>query len=167
MKSLSFGFFCRLRGFTLVELLVTLAMVGIAATVVLPLARVVEARAKETELKHALRTIRQALDNYKAAADSGAIDKSTGSSGFPTSLAVLVSGVPRSASFGFSTTPLIFLRNIPRDPFCTDKALAAQDTWNIRAYGSQQGDYSPGTDVFDVSSKSDKKALDGSAYQDW
>jgi general secretion pathway protein G len=167
MKSHRLGFSCGLRGFTLVELLVTLALVGIAAMVVLPLASVMETRAKETELKHALRTIRQALDNYKAATDSGAIDKSTGASGYPATLDVLVIGVPRSASFGFSTTPMIFLRSIPRDPFCTDKTLPAQDTWNIRAYGRQKADNTPGADVFDVSSKSDKKALDGSAYQDW
>ncbi|MES2948832.1 MAG: type II secretion system protein [Pseudomonadota bacterium] len=154
-------------GFTLVELLVTLALVGIAASVVLPLASVIETRAKEAELRRSLRTIRQALDNYKTAVDAGVIDKQTEASGFPASLEELVTGVPRSTAMGFSATPMIFLRSVPRDPFAEDKETAATSTWNIRSYGAKPGDFSGGKDVFDVSSKSEKTAMDGSFYSNW
>lgn len=154
-------------GFTLIELLVTLALVGIAASVVLPLATVMETRAKEAELHRNLRTIRQALDSYKTAADAGVIDKVTGTSGYPSSLDILVKGVPRSAALGFSATPMVFLRSIPRDPFAQDREATPISTWNIRAYGAKPGDFSGGKDVFDVSSKSDKTAMDGSRYSDW
>ncbi len=156
-----------LLGFTLVELLVTLALVGIAASIVLPLSSVMETRAKETELRRSLRTIRQALDNYKAASDAGLIEKKTGASGYPSSLELLVSGVPRSAALGFSATPIVFLRSIPRDPFYEDKQTPAVQTWNIRGYGSKPGDISSSVDVFDVSSKSDKMGLDGTKLSDW
>lgn len=157
----------RSRGFTLVELLVTLALVGIAAAIVLPLAQLTETRAKEAELRQALRTIRQALDSYKAAADAGVIDKATGSSGYPANLDLLVSGVPRSAALGFSPTPMVFLRGVPRDPFYSDKTSAGAVTWNLRSYGSAPGDFGGGVDVFDVSSKTDRLALDGSRYSEW
>jgi general secretion pathway protein G len=154
-------------GFTLIELLVTLALVGIAASVALPLASVMETRAKETELRRSLRTIRQALDNYKTAADAGVIDKKTGTSGYPPSLEVLVNGVPKSDALGFSTSPIIFLRSIPRDPFFENKQTPAAQTWNVRGYGSKPGDFSSPSDVFDVSSKSDKTGMDGSKLSDW
>lgn len=157
----------RSRGFTLIELLVTMALIGIAAMVVLPYGALIETRAKEAELRVALRTLRQALDNYKAAADAGAIDKPTGTSGFPPHLGVLVTGVPRSAAFGSSATPMVFLRRLPRDPFADDKSMPAEQTWNVRRYGAPLGDFSVGRDVFDVSSKSDRSALDGTRLRDW
>jgi general secretion pathway protein G len=157
----------RAVGFTLIELLVTLTLVGIAAAAVLPLATVMETRAKETELKRALRTVRQALDSYKAAADSGMIDKATGSSGYPPSLKILATGVPKSASMGFNKLPMIFLRNIPRDPFNEDKSTAPEDTWNIRFYGVGASSLESSKEVFDISSKSDKLAMNGTKYSDW
>jgi general secretion pathway protein G len=157
----------RARGFTLVELLVTLALVGIAAVIALPFGTLVQTRAKEAELRVALRTIRVALDNYKAAADAGAIDKPTGSSGYPPNLEVLVTGVPRSAVFGHNTTPMVFLRQVPRDPFFEDRSVPAAQSWNIRAYGTQPGDFTPGKDVFDVSSKSGRMGLDGTRVSEW
>ncbi len=157
----------RSLGFTLIELLVTLALVGVAAMVVLPMTALVETRAKETELRVALRTLRKAIDEYKVAADAGVISKTTGSSGYPASLDILVTGVPRSTVFGFNSTPMVFLRSIPRDPFYPDKTVPAAQTWNIRRYGAQPGDFSAGADVFDVSSRSERTALDGSRLNDW
>jgi general secretion pathway protein G len=157
----------RSLGFTLIELLVTLALVGVAAMVVLPMTALVETRAKETELRVALRTLRKAIDEYKVAADAGVINKTTGSSGYPANLDVLVTGVPRSSVFGFSSTPMVFLRSIPRDPFHPDKAAPATETWSIRRYGAQPGDFSAGADVFDVSSRSERTALDGSRLSGW
>lgn len=157
-------------GFTLIELLVTLALVGIAASAIFPLASIMETRAKESELRRSLRVIRQALDSYKAAADAGVIARSTGSSGYPPNLEVLVTGVPKSASFGMGSTPMVFLRRMPRDPFCEDKSAPAEKTWNVRTYGSRQDAFTSansGADVFDIASRSDKKALDGSNYSAW
>lgn len=154
-------------GFTLIELLVTLALVGVAAMVVLPMASLMENRAKETELRQALRTLRKAIDEYKTASDAGVIHKATGNSGYPPNLDVLVTGVPRTSVFGFNATPMVFLRGIPRDPFYPDKTTPAVQTWNLRSYGAQPGDYSAGADVFDVSSQSTKQALDGSYLNDW
>ena len=155
------------RGFTLIELLVTLALVGVAASVALPLASVIETRAKEAELRQALRTIRSALDAYKQAADSGVIDKRAGASGYPASLRVLEDGVRQSASLGSAAQAVYFLRAIPRDPFYPDRNAAAESTWSIRAYSARPGDFAPGNDVYDVKSKSDRTALDGSRYRDW
>lgn len=157
----------RIRGFTLIELLVTLALIGIAAAVALPFGSLMQTRAKEAELRVALRTIRQALDNYKAAADAGLIDKPTGSSGYPASLDVLAQGVPRSAAAGFSATPMVFLRRVPRDPFYGDREAPPSQTWNVRSYGSLEGDFRSGADVFDISSKSSAVGLDGSKVSDW
>ncbi len=155
------------HGFTLIELLVSLAIVGLLAMVAVPLTQVVQTRAKEAELKQGLRVIRQALDSYKAASDAGVIDKGVGISGYPPSLEVLVTGVPRSAAFGFSAQPFVLLRRIPRDPFAEDPALSDAQTWNTRAYNSSANAPQSGADVFDISSKSAKRALDGSAYSAW
>ncbi len=157
----------RQHGFTLIELLVTLALIGIAASVALPFNAMMETRAKEAELRVALRTLRQALDNYKAAADAGAIDKPTGSSGYPANLDVLVQGVPRSAALGFNSTPMVFLRRVPRDPFFADRSALPVQTWRIRSYGAPPGEFIPGADVFDISSTSKRQALDGTRLSDW
>lgn len=148
-------------------MLVTLALVGIAAAVLLPLATVMQERTKEAELRKALRTIRHALDDYKAAADSGLINKPTGSSGYPASLDVLVTGVPRSAALATSSTPVVFLRRIPRDPFYEGDPVPAAQTWRTRSYGSAPDDFSGGVDVFDVASRSSKSALDGTLVREW
>lgn len=155
------------RGFTLVELLVTLALIGLSASVILPLASVMETRAKEVELKRALRTMRTAIDKYKVAADAGVIDKKTGTSGYPESLDVLVQGVQPSAAMGNSAQVMFFLRAIPKDPFAEDQSATPAEMWNIRSYSSKAGDFSAGKDVFDVSSKSTKTGMDGSSYSSW
>lgn len=157
----------KIAGFTLVEMLVTLSLVGIAASVALPLVTVMETCAKETELRRSLRVMREAIDSYKTAADAGMIDRQTGASGYPHNLQSLVLGVPRSAALGFSPAPMVFLRKIPRDPFCEDKKIPDEQCWNIRAYGVKPGDFSKGTDVFDVTSKSGRASLDGSGYATW
>ena len=162
-----------LGGFTLIEMVMTLALVGVLAMTAAPLYEVVGTRLKEAELRQALRSIRTALDAYKAASDDGTIPKATGESGFPASLEILVQGVevniPNAvAANGQPTTKrLMFLRQIPRDPFAADPELPAAQTWRLRAYGSPSDNPQPGADVYDVASISTRTGLDGRPYSAW
>jgi len=155
------------RGFTLIELVVTLALVGIVALAVLPFSELIVQRQKEQELRVALREIRTALDAYKEASDFGSIEKQADTSGYPPSLAVLAAGVKdaKDPKGGL----LLFLRRVPRDPFFTgEPTTPAEETWNVRAYGKAPGDSQPsGADVYDVSSSSARIGLNGIAYKDW
>ena len=162
------------RGFTLIELVITVALVGVVALTALPLYELVTTRTKEAELRLALRTIRSALDAYKGAVDRGVVSTPTGTSGYPPSLDELVQGVDVNVSKNAITIDgrvpmrrIVFLRQIPRDPFFPDATTLAQQTWNTRAYGSPPDDPQPGADVFDVSSKSRRTALAGGTYSTW
>lgn len=157
----------RSNGFTLVEMLVALALVSIAAAVMFPYAALVETRAKEAELRIALRAVRRAIDEYKAASDAGLIERRTGASGFPPNLDVLATGAPRSGDSGHGAPRLVFLRAVPRDPFHSDRNVSPSATWSVRSYGASPGDFSPGEDVYDISSRSERTALDGSLHADW
>lgn len=152
------------RGFTLVELVVTVAIIGVLASVAAPLAQTVVRRGKEQDLKAALTSIRDAIDAHKDAADSGRIAKLAGESGYPASLEVLVRGVVDRGSAGGAR--LYFLRRIPRDPFA-DAAVAAAQTWGLRSSDSPPDAPRAGKDVFDVRSLSPQQALDGSFYREW
>ncbi|MFC5473636.1 type II secretion system protein [Paraherbaspirillum soli] len=153
------------RGFTLIELIITLALVGVVALVALPLYEITSVRVKETELKLALRQIRSALDAYKTAADTGQIPKLSDESGYPPTLQVLVDGVENSTDP--NKTRLVFLRRIPRDPFFPDASVPAEQTWALRSYGSPPDAPQPGADVFDVASQSTHKGLNGISYTEW
>src|SRR3954471_10526991 len=80
-------------GFTLIELIITVAIVGILTAAVLPLAEVTMQRAKESELRIALRQVREAIDAYKQASDEGRVAKKANESGYPRSLDALAAGV--------------------------------------------------------------------------
>jgi general secretion pathway protein G len=163
----------RVRGFTLIELVVTLALVGVMALVAVPLYEVTAIRMKEVELRTALRQIRTALDAYKEATDNGQIQKDPSDSGFPPTLKVLVEGVDAAQSTTNVTTAsngpsrLMFLRQLPRDPFTPDPSVAPEEQWDTRAYGSPPSDPQPGKDVYDVMSKSTTIGTNGIAYKDW
>jgi general secretion pathway protein G len=151
-------------GFTFVELLVVTALVAILATAVMPLAKVTMQRQREIELRRALREIRTAIDQYKDAADQGQIPPTSvrvGSDGYPPDLQTLVVGV-RAAGEGGSDRKLKFLRRIPIDP------LMRSAEWGLRAYEDKPDSKSwGGQDVYDVYSKSEGTALDGTKYADW
>lgn len=159
------------RGFTFIELVITLALVGLLSMFTLPLYEMSATRMKEAELRQALRTIRAGLDAYKAATDSGNLHREAGDSGYPRSLDKLTESLDllgkRDLSGAIATQRMVILRQLPRDPFNTDPELPAAMTWNTRAYASRADDPQPGDDVFDVSSKSARNALDGTRYSDW
>jgi general secretion pathway protein G len=155
----------RARGFTIIELVITLAIVGLLASAALPLAQLVAQREKEAELRSVLRQIRGGLDAYKVAAETGHIRRELGSSGYPPDLKSLYAGVEDAASE--KKVNLYFLRRIPRDPFFPDGSVAAEETWGLRSYASPPDDPQPGDDVFDVYSLAPGKGLNGVPYHDW
>lgn len=160
-------------GFTLIELVITLALVGLLASAALPLYEVVATRMKESELRSALRTIRSALDAYRAAVDNGQIKRQAGDSGYPPNLDVLAQGVeigdPTATTLTGEkiTRRLVFLRRVPRDPFAIDPNASPADTWVTRSYGSPPDAPQPGPDVFDVASASPRTGLNGIPYRQW
>jgi general secretion pathway protein G len=153
------------RGFTLIELVMTLAIIALLASAALPLAKLVAVREKEAELRTALRDIRQALDKYKFAAETGHVKLEVGASGYPPDLKTLYKGVEDAASE--KKFNIYFLRRLPRDPFYPDGSVAAEETWGLRSYHSPPDDPQPGDDVFDVYSLAAGKGLNGVAYRDW
>lgn len=152
-------------GFTMIELLVVLAVLGVLAAAIMPLGEAMLTAQKERDLRRALWEIRTALDDYKRASDEGAFGPVAGVSGYPPNLAILVQGVPDARPQGRGRT-LYFLRSLPRDPFA-DPALPAEQTWRLRSYASPPDRPLPGDDVFDVRSSSGQTALDGTPYARW
>lgn len=162
------------RGFTLMEMVVSLALVGVLALVAWPAAQVAHQRQQEMELRRSLREVREALDAWKAAVQDGRIASPADASPWPPSLQSLVDGAPDAKSANPSR--LVFLRRIPRDPFAPAE-LSPAETWGIRPSGHVSNG---GTvvrfsdeprrgarDVFDVYSRTDRLALDGSRLAQW
>lgn len=152
-------------GFTLIEVIATLAILALLATMVIPVAQVQSDRERERELRSALKEIRAAIDAYKIAADQGRIAREAGDSGYPRSLEVLVDGVDdRANPLGGK---LRFLRRIPRDPFANDPTFSAEQTWGKRSYASEADDPREGDDVYDVYTLSPLMGLNGIPYRRW
>ena len=146
-------------GVTLIELIVTMVIMAILAMAVVPLSRVTYKRSKEIELKQDLRIIREAIDEYKRLVDEEKIPKQAMSSGYPESLDILVEGVELQGPVPVKRK---FLRRIPRDPMTED------GEWGLRSYSDEpDSNMWGGQDVYDVYSKSDETALDGTLYRDW
>ena len=146
------------KGFTLIELMIVVAIVALLATVAAPLAEVTYQRSKEQDLRHALREIRDALDAYKRAGDEGRIEKKADASGYPPTLRVLVDGVEDKTDPDKSK--VYFLRRIPRDPITGEE-------WGLRSYASPAHDPQEGKDVYDVYSRSEELGLNKVPYREW
>ncbi len=142
-------------GLTLVELIIVVAIVGILATAVLPIARFQIKRAKEKELRYDLWTMRDAIDHYKDAAEKGGFQTKIDSFNYPPDLQTLVDGVD------ITTKKVRFLRKIPIDP------MTGQPDWAMRSMQDDPDSDGGGENVFDIHSKSDKTALDGTKYNTW
>lgn len=144
-------------GFSLVELVVAITIMAILATAALPLARLVVRREKERELRNDLHEMRDAIDKYKDAADRGMFQIKLGTEGYPPDLETLVNGVDIDQK-----KKVRFLRKIPVDPM-TGKA-----DWGLRSMQDDPtSDSFGGQNVFDVYSKSEATAIDGTRYKDW
>jgi general secretion pathway protein G len=153
------------RGFTIIELLVTLAILAVLATVAAPLVQITAQRNREDELRRALWSIRDAIDAYKAAGDAGKFDRPLGVSGYPPKLDTLVTGVVDKSSP--THAQIYFLRRIPRDPTCDCPSRSDSQTWGKRSYASPPDAPSEGDDVYDVYSLSESTGLNGIPYRKW
>ncbi|MEW5981690.1 MAG: type II secretion system protein [Acidobacteriota bacterium] len=150
-------------GYSFVELLVVVTIILILASAVMPLAKITVRRHTEVELRRSLREVRLAIDKYKDAVDQGQIGGTnvrTGSEGYPPTLETLVEGV--TAMNDASGRKLRFLRRIPFDP------MTGSTEWGLRSYQDDPDASSwGGQNVFDIYTKSDGVALDGTKYRDW
>jgi general secretion pathway protein G len=147
---------CPERGLTLVELIVTVAILSVLASVVVPVARFQVKRQNERILRHDLWEMRDAIDHYKDAADMHAFQTKVDSQNYPPDLETLVNGVD------VQSKKVKFLRHIPVDPM-TGKA-----EWGLRSMQDDPtSDSYGGQSVFDVYSKSQGTALDGTKYSTW
>lgn len=155
------------KGFTLIELLVTLAILSILAAVTLPYVEITVVRTKELELHGALREVRTAVDTFHEDWLNSKISKTNANvseDGYPRTLNVLVEGVERGDVKGGKRR---YLRRIPRDPFA-EKEFLPEEGWALRGYQDElNATVWSVTDVYDIRSKSDRTALDGTHYRDW
>jgi general secretion pathway protein G len=155
----------RPRGFTLIELIITITIVALLAGAAVPLAELTVKRTREHELQSALRQIREGIDAYKRAWDDKRIARNANESGYPKSLDQLVNGVTDITSP--AKAQIYFLRRIPRDPTYADSRAPAAASWGKRSYASPPDDPREGADVFDVYSLSSDVALNGVPYREW
>ncbi len=147
-------------GITLVELMVAIAILLVLAGAVVPISRFAVKRQKELELRHALRSMRNAIDEYKKFCDAGVIQKEgVDSECYPTELEILVEGIEKVGALG---QKIKFLRRIPMDPMIRSKEwgiLSYQDDPESESWGRQN--------VYDVFTTSEGTALDGTKYREW
>lgn len=144
------------HGLTLIELLVTVAILSVLAMAAIPVARFQIKREKERELHRDLWMMRDAIDHYKDAADRGAFQTKVDSQNYPPDLETLVTGVDVQGK------KVRFLRKIPTDP------MTGQADWGVRSMQDDpSSDSGSGQNVFDVYSKSTGTALDGTKYSEW
>ncbi|MBI4695290.1 MAG: type II secretion system protein [Gammaproteobacteria bacterium] len=156
----------RARGFTFVELLVTIAILALLAGMAWPIGQLASKRTREADLRYALREIRRGIDAYKEAAESGHVKTEQGASGYPPDLQTLVEGV-EDAQDPKAEKKIYFMRRIPRDPLFPDPSAPPAGTWGLRSYASPPDAPAAGEDVFDVYSLSQAEGLNGVPYREW
>ena len=154
----------RSAGFSLVELLATLAILALLAAAAFPVADLAAKRVKEQELRYSLRAMRNAIDAYKLAVDEGRILRKVGETGYPPKLELLEEGVDDLRSP--TKAKIYFIRRVPTDPFA-DPGLAGAESWGRRSYASPADEPRAGDDVYDVYSLSPLKGINGIAYRQW
>ena len=153
------------RGFTLIELMIVVAIMGILASAAMPLGEMVVKREKERELRIALRQIRTAIDAYKQATDDGQIEKKADETGYPHRLEDLDTGMDDVKDP--DSKKIFFMRRLPRDPMFPDTEVPAAETWGKRSYASPPDSPEEGDDIYDVYSLSEKAGLNGIPYNQW
>lgn len=153
------------RGFTLIELMIVVAIMGILASAAMPLGEMVVKREKERELRIALRQIRTAIDAYKQAADDGQIEKKADETGYPHRLEDLDTGMDDVKDP--DKKKIFFMRRLPRDPMFPDTEIPAAETWGKRSYASPPDSPEEGDDIYDIYSLSEKAGLNGIPYNQW
>jgi general secretion pathway protein G len=153
------------RGFTLLELVIALAVISVLVTMAVPVLQLQAQRMRESELRTALRELRGAIDAYKRATEEGRIARAADASGYPPSLEVLVEGVPDLRDP--NKRPIYFLRRLPRDPMLEPEARGPGNGWGLRSYASPPDAPREGDDVFDVYSRSERVGTNGIPYRDW
>jgi general secretion pathway protein G len=145
------------RGMTLLEMIVVISILLILMGAAVPVVRTSVRRAREVELRHDLWEMRNAIDRYKDAADKNAFQQKLGTEGYPPDLDTLVNGVDAQGG-----KKLRFLRHVPVDPMTGNK------DWGMRSMQDDPtSDSWGGQNVFDVFTKSNGTALNGTKYKDW
>lgn len=152
------------KGFSFIELLATLVILGVLATIAVPAIQITVQQKKESELKKSLHEVRTAIDNYKIAYDNKRIRNEIGKSGYPPNLQVLVDGVIDERSP--NQDKIYFLRRLPQDPF-VDSKQGTNGNWGVRSYNSSADDPKEGDDVYDIYSTSTGVGLNGNKYRQW
>jgi len=156
-----------LYGLTLIELMVVLVILSILAVGSLPFAEMTVRRGKEAELRYALREIRSAIDRLHNDWKKQVVSHTSGDlskDGYPITIDVLVNGVPKGDGSGERRR---YLRSIPSDPF-SNPSTPSTEQWLVRGYqDSPDAEYWDAEDVYDIRSKSEQNAINGSKYQDW
>lgn len=153
-------------GFSLLELVIVLTIMAILAAGTYPLLRNSVRREREVELRESLRSIRKAIDDYKKFNDQSGgqaipIEDRT-KSGYPKTLKILADGFIPANVVGTEGNKVRFLRRLPLDP------MTGTDDWGLRGTSDDADSSSwSGEDIFDVRTKSDGTALDGTRYRDW
>ena len=151
-------------GFTMIELVVTLAILGVLAAIAVPVVELAVKRTREQELRYSLRQLRDGIDAYKRAWDEGRINRKVGETGYPPKLEMLAEGVEDLRSP--TKAKIYFLRRIPTDPFAPP-GTAGVDSWGKRSYTSPPDEPKEGEDVYDIYSLHPGTGINGVPYKNW